>query len=142
VNGATGPRKACAWKRYFFNPPAPARAMGGYGEAPEGGTYPSARAASNRSHVAGPVAIVLLFVGILLSSYSLLIPGLLGLVLLAGAGTLLSMRINPFSLGFYLPTKPSFTAIAVVALVAVILLTTAWDLYRTGGAPILPAHLP
>ncbi|HTT26545.1 MAG TPA: hypothetical protein VMH90_06265 [Thermoplasmata archaeon] len=116
--------------------------MGGYGAAPEGRTYPSAQHAANRSHVAGPVAILLLFVGLLLASYSLLIPALLGLFLLAGAGTLLSMRINPFSLGFYLPTKPSFTAIAVVALVAVMLLSFAWELYQSGAAPILPAHWP
>jgi len=116
--------------------------MGGYGAAPEGRTYPSASSASQRSHVAGPVAIVLLFVGLLFASYSLLIPALLGLFLLAGAGTLISMRLNPFSTGFYLPTKPSFTAIAVVALVAVMLLSLAWELYRSGAAPILPAHLP
>ena len=116
--------------------------MGGYGAAPEGRTYPSSESASNRSHVAGPVAIVLLFVGILLGTYSLLIPALLGLFLLAGAGTLLSMRVNPFSLGFYLPTKPSFTAIAVVALVALMLLSVAWELYRSGSAPILPTRWP
>ena len=116
--------------------------MGGYREDSEGGTYPSQRSATSRSHVAGPIAIVLLFVGLLLGTYSLLIPLLLGLFLLSGAVTLLSMRINPFSLGFYLPTKPSFTAIAVVALVAVMLISEAWQMWRTGAAPLLPAHLP
>ncbi|MCI4366258.1 MAG: hypothetical protein L3K08_00740 [Thermoplasmata archaeon] len=136
------PATAFLWNRYLFNPPAPAPAMGGYGESPEGRTYPSSQNASNRSHVAGPIAIVLLFVGILFGTYSLLIPALLGLFLLAGAGTLLSMRVNPFSMGFYLPTKPSFTAIAVVALVAVMLLSLAWALYKSGTAPILPRHWP
>ena len=116
--------------------------MGGYRESAEGRTYPSARTTTERSHAAGPVAVVLLFVGLLLGTYSLLVPALLGLFLLSGAVTLLSMPINPFSTGFYLPSKPSFTAIAVVALVGVMLLSAAWEFWRSGTAPILPAHWP
>jgi hypothetical protein len=116
--------------------------MGGYGGASEGGTYPNRTVATNRSHAAGPVAIVLLFVGLLFASYSLLVPVLLGLFLLAGSATLLSMRLNPFSVGFYLPTKPSFLAIAVVGLVGVMLLSAAWQLWKAGATPVLPAHWP
>ena len=100
------------------------------------------RAAGSRSQLVGIVAFVLLLAGLLLGPYTLLVPALLGLFLLSASGTFVSMRLNPFSVGFYAGTKPSWLAIALVAVCGLLLLSAAWSLWRTGTAPILPAHLP
>jgi hypothetical protein len=96
----------------------------------------------SRSPVAGAAAVVLLLVGLLMASYSVLVPALLGLAMLSTALTFVSARVNPFAMGFYLPTKPSWTAIAVVALVGVVLVSAAWTDWRSGLDPLLPHALP
>ena len=99
-------------------------------------------AVAERSHVAGPAAVALLFVGLLLASYSALIPLLLGLGLVSASLGFLSARLNPFSLGFYLPTKPSWTAIALAGLVGMVLVAAAYAELRSGRAPLWPRSLP
>ena len=101
-----------------------------------------APAVSNRSHVAGPAAVALLFTGLLLASYSVLIPLLLGLGLVSASLGFLSARLNPFSLGFYLPVKPSWSAIVLAGLVGVVLVAAAYAELRSGRAPIWPRSLP
>jgi hypothetical protein len=81
---------------------------------------------SRRSNAAIPVVVVLLILGLYLGQYSLFIPGALGLVLLYAGGSFLSTRLNPISPHFYLPKKPSWLAVGVVFLGAIVLL---WDTY-------------
>jgi hypothetical protein len=88
------------------------------------------------------VAIVLVVVGLVLAAYTILIPVLLGLLMLSVAGSFLSTRLNPLSVGFYLTTKPSWTAIGVVALSTVVLFAVAWTYYVRGLAPVLPTTHP
>lgn len=95
----------------------------------------------DRSPVAGVVAVVLLFAGLLLASYTVLIPALLGLLLLSASVRFLSSRLNPLALGFYLPVKPSWTAIGVVAVVGLLLLSIAYADWRSGLGPLLPRSL-
>ncbi len=97
---------------------------------------------ADRSPLAGVAAVALMIVGLLLASYSVLIPALIGLLLLSAAYRFLSARLNPFSIGFYLPVKPSWTAIAVVALVGVVLIAAAYSDWKSGIGPIWPAHWP
>ena len=144
ANGAPRRRSGggCRWNRYFFRPDGTDPAVGGYEPTP-----PLARGAANdhldaRSHMAGVAAVVLLFVGLLFASYSVLVPGLLGLLMLSAFVGFVSARVNPFSLGYYLPTKPTWTAIAVVGLVGLLLLSLAWSGWRSGADPLLPKHWP
>jgi hypothetical protein len=97
-----------------------------------------------RSHAAIPVAVVVLIIGLLLGKFSILVPGLLGLLLLYTALSFLSTRLNPFSVGFYLTVKPSWTAIGVLVLLGFVLLYAAYAFYLSGFGPILPGlhHLP
>ena len=103
---------------------------------------PVARPVISRSPIAAPAAVAVLFAGLLLASYTVLIPALLGLALLGVSGRFLSARVNPFAVGFYLPTKPSWTAILVVALVGLLLLSAAYVDWRAGLAPLLPRVVP
>lgn len=93
-----------------------------------------------RSHAAAPVAVVVLFAGLLLGTVTVVLPFLLGAFLLLSTFSFLSTRLNPFSIGFYLRTKPSWTAIGVMFLSAVLLLVAAWAYYVHGIGPLMPAH--
>ncbi|HXW66973.1 MAG TPA: hypothetical protein VEL82_03735 [Thermoplasmata archaeon] len=93
-----------------------------------------------RSNAAIPVAVALVVIGLYLASYSLLVTAFLGFALLVSAGSLLSTRLNPLSATFYLSRKPSFLAIGVVFLGAVILFGGAYRLWTEHGGPLWP-HL-
>jgi len=97
--------------------------------------------AHERSHAAIPVAAVLVAIGLYFASYSLLVPGLLGLVLFASGASFLSTRLNPLSPHFYLTRKPSWAAIGVVFLGALVLLAYAYELWVRGGPAKLLPHL-
>ena len=116
--------------------------MGGYRPAPAAVARGAAPDWARRSHLIGPLAVLVLFVGLLLGTYTILVPALLGLLLLSSAASFLSMRLNPFTPSFYIPSKPSWTAIAVVGLVGLLLLSAAWTYWRDGVAPVLPRSLP
>ena len=94
--------------------------------------------ARRRSHAAIPVALVVVAVGLVLASYSLVLAALLGVLLLGVAGSFLSARINPFSVGFYLTVKPSWTAIGVVALGAVVLFAAVYLAWIHGTGDVVP----
>ncbi len=121
--------------------------MSGYRELPPAYRRPPpTRAArvgtevARRSHAAVPVTVVLVLAGLVLSSYTLLVPGLLGVVLLLAGGSFLSTRLNPLSPHFYLTRKPSWAAIGVVFLGALALLGESYALWRQGAGHLLP-HL-
>ncbi len=95
---------------------------------------------SRRSNAAIPVAVVLVVLGLYLATYTVLLTALLGVVLLISAGSLLSTRLNPLSPTFYLTKKPSFLAILVVFLGALILLGGAYTLWVHQMGPLIP-HL-
>ena len=95
---------------------------------------------NRRSNAAIPVAVALVVLGLYLASYSILLTALFGFVLLLSAGSLLSTRLNPLSATFYLTRKPSFLAIGVVFLGALILFGGAYLLWTEHGGPLLP-HL-
>lgn len=96
----------------------------------------------NRSHAAIPVAVVLVALGLWAAKFTILVPALLGVVLIGVAVSFLSTRVNPLSVGFYLPVKPSWSAIGVVALGALVLLATVYLYWVHALAPVLPTHLP
>ena len=96
---------------------------------------------AERSNAAIPVAVVVVVVGLYLGTYSLLIPGLLGLVLLVSGTSFLSSRLNPLSVHFYLSRKPSWAAVAVVFLGAAALFGEAYELWLHGGPLRLLPHL-
>jgi hypothetical protein len=91
-----------------------------------------------RSHAAVPAAFAVVLLGAILGVYTVLVPVLLGLGLLLAGGSFLSTRLNPFSVGFYLTTKPSWTAIGVVFLSGVVLWVIAYLYVVHGLAPIVP----
>ncbi|MCI4324958.1 MAG: hypothetical protein L3K00_03620 [Thermoplasmata archaeon] len=94
-----------------------------------------------RSNAAVPVALAVVVVGLVLGTYSVAVPVLLGLLLLGAAFSFLSTRLNPLSVGFYLPVKPSFPAIGVVALSGLVLFVAAWMYWVHGIASFVPgAH--
>jgi hypothetical protein len=95
-----------------------------------------------RSNAAVPVAVAVVLVGLFLGTYSVVVPVLLGLLLLGAALSFLSTRLNPLSVGFYLPVKPSFAAIGVVALCGVLLFLAAWMYWTHGVASVLPGPRP
>jgi hypothetical protein len=96
---------------------------------------------TRRSNAAIPVAVVLVAIGLYLSTFSILLTAVFGLLLLGAAGSLLSTRLNPLSPTFYLTRKPSFLAIAVVFLGAVILFGATYYLWTAQGGPLLPPHM-
>ena len=100
------------------------------------------RNSSSRSQLVGVLAFALLIVGLLFGTYSILIPALLGLGLLSATGRFLSMRLNPFTPSFYIPTKPSWLSIGMLAICGLLLISSAWELWRNGLGPILPGHVP
>ncbi len=91
-----------------------------------------------RSHAAAPVGVVVLFLGLLLGTVSVLLPVAFGIFLLLSAFSFLGTRVNPLSIGFYLHTKPSWTAIGVLFLSAVLLFVSAYAYYVHGLGPLLP----
>ncbi|HYK93109.1 MAG TPA: hypothetical protein VEY07_06780 [Thermoplasmata archaeon] len=91
-----------------------------------------------RSNAAMPFTVAFLFVGLLLGAYTIVVPALLGAFLLWTGLSFISTRLNPFSIGFYLTTKPSWPAIGLVFLSAVLLLVAAYGYYVSGLAPLLP----
>lgn len=98
------------------------------------GPPPEAR----RSNAAIPVAIVLVGIGLYLSSYTIVLTAVIGLLLLGSAGSLLSTRLNPLSATFYLTRKPSFLAIGIVFLGALVLFGATYYLWMAQGGPIVP----
>jgi len=97
-----------------------------------------ATVASRRSNAAIPVAVGLVVLGLYLGTYSVLLTGFLGLALLFSAGSLLSTRLNPLSATFYIDRKPSFLAIGVVFLGALILFGGAYLLWVRQLGPLVP----
>jgi hypothetical protein len=91
-----------------------------------------------RSNAAIPVALVVVGFGIYLARFTVLMPALFGLLLLWAGGSFLSSRLNPLSTHFYLPTKPSWTAILVVFLGSFALFGAAYALYLAHFGPIVP----
>lgn len=91
-----------------------------------------------RSHAAAYAALAVLVLGLYLGQYTILVPAGLGISLLFTAGSFLSARLNPLSIGFYLTTKPSWTAILLVFLSALALLGAAYYYFIHGIAPIVP----
>jgi hypothetical protein len=83
-----------------------------------------------RSNAAIPVVIVLLGVGVYFGPATFLIPALIGLVFLGSGASFLSTRVNPLSSKFYLTTKPSWLAVGVVFLGALLLLADAYVLFQ------------
>jgi hypothetical protein len=94
-----------------------------------------------RSHAAIPVAVVVVGVGLYFATYSIVIPALLGLLLFVSGTSFLSSRLNPLSTHFYLTRKPSWLAIGVVFLGALVLFAEAYELWLAGGASRLLPHL-
>jgi hypothetical protein len=94
-----------------------------------------------RSHAAAPLAVFVLFLGLLLGTVTVLAPALLGLFLFSSGFSFLSTRVNPFSIGFYLTKKPSWTAIGVLFLSGLLLWVAAYAYFVHGIGPLVPAHL-
>lgn len=116
--------------------------VGGYREATPAELDRARREAGGRSQLVGVLAFVLLVAGLVLAPFTVLVPALFGLALLWSSTGLLSMRLNPFSPGFYIPTKPSWIAIGLVLICGILLVSDAWQLLRSGAAPLLPARWP
>lgn len=93
---------------------------------------------ARRSNAAMPLTVAFLLAGLLFGAYSIVVPALLGGVLLLTGLSFLSSRLNPFSIGFYLTTKPSWPAIGLVFVSALVLLVAAYGYYVSGIAPLIP----
>ena len=94
-----------------------------------------------RSHVAAPFAVGLLFAGLLLGTVTILVPVVLGTFLFLSGLSFLSTRLNPFSIGFYLTRKPSWGAIGIIFFSALLLWLTAYSYYVHHLGPLVPTHL-
>lgn len=93
---------------------------------------------ARRSHAAIPVAVAVVLAGLFLSHYSIVVPGLLGVALLASGLSFLSSRLNPLSPHYYLDRKPSWAATGVLFLGALVLLGETYALWVSGAAPLVP----
>ncbi len=102
----------------------------------------AAEVVPRRSHAAIPVAIVLVALAAYFGQYTILIPGLIGLLLFVVGLSFLSTRINPLSPHFYLDRKPSWAAVGVVFLGALVLLWAAYAMWLHGVAPVFPRSWP
>ena len=100
--------------------------------------HPDRDGPRRRSNAAMPFTVAFLFIGLLLGTYTIVVPALLGVFLLFTGLSFISSRLNPFSIGFYLTTKPSWPAIGLLFLSAVLLLSAAYGYYVSGVAPLLP----
>ncbi len=98
----------------------------------------SAETVSNRSHAAIPVVIVAVAVGLYLGRFTVLFPGLLGLMLLTVGGSFLSTRLNPLSPHFYLTRKPSWSSVGIVFLGSLALLVGAYAMWLHHWGPLVP----
>ena len=78
--------------------------------------------------------------GLLFGTVTVLIPALLGLFLFSSGFSFLSTRVNPFSIGFYLDRKPSWTAIGIIFLSGLLLWIVAYAYLVRGIAPVIPGH--
>ena len=107
--------------------------------APSSATRPgrTAEVESRRSNAAIPVVVVLVLVGLYLGQYTFFVPAALGVVLLLSGGSFLSTRINPLSPHFYLLRKPSWLAVGIVFLGALVLLAYAYSLLVREFGPFL-----
>lgn len=119
--------------------------MAAYRDLPRDRRFPSRdrpveKTVAERSHAAIPVAVLIVGVGLYFSSYSLLVPAVLGFVLLVSGVSLLSSRLNPLSPHFYSPRKASWAAVGVVFLGALALLGWTYELWLRGGAAGLLPH--
>jgi len=97
---------------------------------------------ARRSHAAAPLAVAVLFLGLLLGTVTVLVPALLGLFLFSSGLSFLSTRLNPFSIGFYLTKKPSWTAIGIIFLSGLLLWLVAYTYFVRGIAPLIPGAFP
>lgn len=138
-------RYGCRWtRRFIYCSPAVRLVSDGrayprsYASPPRYRSAPIDEAAARRSHAAVPVAVAIILVGLYLGEYTFLAPGLLGLALLVSGFSFLSTRVNPLSPHFYLTRKPSWAAVGVVFLGALLLLGDAYSLFP--GAATVP-HL-
>ena len=113
------------------------RARGG---ATDGRPAPAPSDEPSRSNAAIPAAIIVVLIGIYLGRYSVLLPAFIGLLLLGSGFSFLSSRINPLSTAFYLTRKPSWAAVGVVFLGALVLLGAAYEMWLHGLGPLFP-HL-
>jgi hypothetical protein len=104
-------------------------------------TGTDAETVPSRSHAPAYVALALVLVGWVLASWSVVVPGLLALALLSAGLAFLGSRLNPLSIGFYLTTKPSWTAIGAVFLSALLLIAITYSYWTSGRGPVLPHHL-
>lgn len=122
--------------------PSPAEVPQRYGEVPvQLVAAPSEeRMPPRRSHAAAFAAIALLLVGWLLMSWTILIPILIAFFLLSAGVAFLGTRLNPLSVGFYLTTKPSWSAIATVFLTGLALLGIVYASWKQGSYHLLPSH--
>ena len=98
------------------------------------------RMPARRSHAAAYAALALLLLGWLLLSWTILIPILLAFFLLSAGVAFLGTRLNPLSVGFYLTTKPSWSAIAVVFLTGFALLAIVYTTWKQGTFHVVPTH--
>lgn len=101
-----------------------------YGRAPPERPSRATVVENRRSNAAIPVVLVLLGIGLYFGRYSLLVPAAFGLVLLYSGGSFLSTRVNPLSPHFYLTKKPSWLAVGVVFLGAMILFYDTYLLFE------------
>jgi hypothetical protein len=101
-----------------------------YERAPPARPNRAAVAEVQRSNAAIPVVIVLLFLGLYVGQFTLVVPALLGLVLVYVGFSFLSTRLNPLSATFYLTKKPSWLAIGVVWLGALLLFADTYFLFQ------------
>jgi hypothetical protein len=126
--------------------PRSARRFDRAGEPPYRARAPprEARAPPRRSHAAIPLALGIFVAGLVLGYFWFVLPALLGIGLLYVALSFLSSRLNPFSIGFYLTTKPSWLAISTLVLAGIILIAVALGDYSSGFGPGARAvsHLP
>jgi hypothetical protein len=95
-----------------------------------------------RSHAAIPVALAILLVGLVVGRWAVVVPVLLGIVLLSVMASFLSSRLNPLGIAFYLTTKPSWSAIGVIFLSALLLFLASGLYFVDVHAPIVPLGHP
>ena len=91
-----------------------------------------------RSHAAIIPALVLMGVGLWLGTLTVFAPVVIGFFMLSAGFSFLGARLNPLSVGFYLNTKPSWSAIGAIFLSAIVLLYSAYTYYIHHWGPLIP----
>lgn len=84
------------------------------------------------------MALVVVIVGLVLGSYTLVAPLALGALLFVSGFSLMSSRLNPLSAHFYSDRKASWPAIGAVFLGALVLLADAYYLWKSRYGGWLP----